>query len=291
MVHDNQMLQLALQWHKHGYSVFPTERGGKRPIVRWSEFRDKQPPLHMVMKWFGEYNFNMSVCCGGVNKLAVVDFDTKFGYYKAVANASEELRGIIDKTFKVRTCRGMHVYFKVETRSRKNSVDKIDVKGEGGYVVTPPSVHPSGGRYEIVDGSDIANIQTITNEQLCMIAGIPEYEPRVDYYDDNNAVWDVSEDSLGFISDYDYVLNSVPILRAALRLTPMHQNNGRYWMGCCPVHNEKHPSFWVDTELGVAKCFSTQCALNDKAVNVIGLWAMAKNISYTDAMNELMHFV
>lgn len=291
----DELRHTALEWHRNGYSVFPIQHGGKRPLVRWSAYADAPAPISQLLRWF-RGDSNMAVACGGQKHLTVVDFDTQSGYYKMLARVNDDIRGIIDRTYKVKTGRGLHVYFNVESRSRKNVEEKIDIKGDGGYVLVPPSLHPSGSVYTAMPGAEISDIQSISNTMLCEISNIPEFEPEVvrDYCCENSSsVFDIVGDDLGFMSDFDYVLANVPILRVALRLTPMFPKNGsgRYWMGRCPVHKDTDPSFWVDTELGIAKCYSTACPLNDKAVNAIGLWSMAKNISYVDAMHELLYMI
>jgi hypothetical protein len=49
------------------------------------------------------------------------------------------------------TARGRHVYFKMPDTPVRNSAGSIapgiDVRGDGGYVLVPPSVHPSGRQY------------------------------------------------------------------------------------------------------------------------------------------------
>jgi bifunctional DNA primase/polymerase-like protein/primase-like protein len=46
---------------------------------------------------------------------------------------------------------GRHLYFKMPEVPVRNSAsklgNKIDVRGDGGYCLTPPSVHPGGRRY------------------------------------------------------------------------------------------------------------------------------------------------
>lgn len=291
----DELRRTALEWHANGYSVFPIEPKGKRPIVKWSIYAETPAPASQLIRWF-RGSPNMAVACGGQRHLTVVDFDTQSGYYKMLSRVGDDIRGIIDRTYKVKTGRGLHAYFNVESRSRKNVEEKIDIKGDGGYVLVPPSLHPSGSVYTAMPGSSISNIQSITNTILCEIADVPEFEPepcRSCNYESGGSVFDIVGDDLGFMSDFDYVLANVPILRVALRLTPMFPKNGsgRYWMGRCPVHKDTDPSFWVDTELGIAKCYSTACPLNDKAVNAIGLWSIAKNISYVDAMHELLYMI
>jgi hypothetical protein len=60
----------------------------------------------------------------------------------------------------VRTGKGLHLYFAWPTDvSLHNSAGKIgkglDVRGEGGYVLAPSSVHPSGAIYSVVKGDAI----------------------------------------------------------------------------------------------------------------------------------------
>ncbi len=70
-----------------------------------------------------------------------------------------ERRGCpLPKTIVVRTGRGAHIYFQLSLRIApriRNSAGRIapglDVRGEGGYVVVPPSVHATGAPYEFID--------------------------------------------------------------------------------------------------------------------------------------------
>ena len=56
--------------------------------------------------------------------------------------------GELPATVEVITTRGRHIYFKTPDRPVHNSVGKIavdvDVRGENGYVLAPPSIHPCG---------------------------------------------------------------------------------------------------------------------------------------------------
>lgn len=281
-----ELVDIALEWNRHGYSVVPIERGGKRPLVKWSLYATQQPSMRDLIRWFRN-DLNLAVLCGGKNDLAVVDFDTQAGYYKMLSRVRKETRGIIDQTYKVKTGRGVHVYFNVPTKSKKNMEEKIDIKGDGGYVIAPPSLHSCGRRYEPMPDACISQIQVVSGETLCEVAQISDQEPEVLTYDDSLSPFDIEPDSLGFLDDFGFVLANVPILRVALRLTPMFQKTARYWMGICPLHQDTDPSFWVDTQLGIAKCYSTACVLNDKAVNAIGLWSLANNMTYVEAMRDL----
>jgi hypothetical protein len=77
--------------------------------------------------------------------------------------AALELRVNHDRiaTLAQRTARGWQMFFRwpavgVIRNSARRLAPGLDVRGEGGYVLVPPSVHPSGVRYEwIVSGAEI----------------------------------------------------------------------------------------------------------------------------------------
>jgi hypothetical protein len=63
----------------------------------------------------------------------------------------ESEHGELPATVETITARGRHLYFKAPETPVRNSTGKIgpgiDVRGDGGYILTPPSVHPTGKTY------------------------------------------------------------------------------------------------------------------------------------------------
>lgn len=57
---------------------------------------------------------------------------------------------------------------------------------------------------------------------------------------------------------------------------------GRQWWGCCPFHNEKTPSFSVNEEMGIFKCFG--CG---EGGDVITFLMKRFNMGYIDAVREM----
>lgn len=77
----------------------------------------------------------------------VVDIDGEEG--------AEQLAGILgttalDRTPVARTSRGLHVWYGIAGEPQRTTKlgEKLDLKSVGGYVAVPPSLHPSGFRYE-----------------------------------------------------------------------------------------------------------------------------------------------
>jgi len=140
-----------VEWYvKQGFSFFQCKEKSKEPLTKWEEFQERKPTEDEALAW-KHSTFNIAVVGGKISgNLAVIDIDndTKKGKILHTLFGAD----IEDKTFVVRTARGFHVYVRTDfpIRSFKLSGEKvaIDVKAEGGYVLAPSSIHPSGASYE-----------------------------------------------------------------------------------------------------------------------------------------------
>lgn len=116
---------------------------GKHPRVQWRPYQERRPTESEVVEWFEEvyYGSNIGIVTGAVSKLVVVDVDG--GDFKALKMPSNTLTAATGGG-------GQHYYYHCEggVPTHGKLREKIDLKAEGGFVVAPPSVHKSGGRYE-----------------------------------------------------------------------------------------------------------------------------------------------
>jgi hypothetical protein len=145
------MLKAALDYGRLGWSVIPIEPRGKRPLIRWQVYRYRRPDGSEVAEWFRRWpDANLAVVTGIVSRLAVLDLDPRHG-----ANASllqlEREHGPFAQTVEARTGGGgRHWYFAHPgeiLRNRVGVVPGVDLRGDGGYVVAPPSIHACGESY------------------------------------------------------------------------------------------------------------------------------------------------
>jgi hypothetical protein len=144
-----------------GFSVIPIRYLEKAPpLVRWEEFQHRQPTLADVEDWFSRYKtFNVAVVTGRVSRLLVIDFDDYDIYEEWLQGLPLRYRLVVyNFTIRVKTPRGVHVYIRPENVElippcKKDYSMGIDIKGEGGYVVAPPSVIRPGNRYRFMEGS------------------------------------------------------------------------------------------------------------------------------------------
>ena len=79
----------------------------------------------------------------------MVDVDDDTG--RRSLDELESKHGKLPPTISALTGRGEHLYFRLNGHSVRNSAGLLgpglDVRGDGGYVLLPPSVHPSGRIY------------------------------------------------------------------------------------------------------------------------------------------------
>jgi hypothetical protein len=147
-------LDAALALRQRGLSVFPLQPRGKMPRVPWTPYQLALPTEEEIHTWWRDCSdANIGIVTGAVSGLVVVDLDGPAGQ----AAFAERCGGVLPDTPMVRTGRGLHLYFAHPGGRVPNSVrvlPQVDVRGDGGMVVAPPSVHSSGAVYEWVASLD-----------------------------------------------------------------------------------------------------------------------------------------
>jgi len=125
---------------------------GKVPIEsgwqRWcTEIRDETPHPH------GDGNFGIP--CGPANGVLVLDVDNEDVF---------SVQGLeVPETFTVKTGKGKHFYFNYPNggktySNRTNPAKGFDIRGDGGQIVCPGSIHPETGVvYKVIDDRELAD--------------------------------------------------------------------------------------------------------------------------------------
>ncbi|HUZ44826.1 MAG TPA: bifunctional DNA primase/polymerase [Acidimicrobiales bacterium] len=145
---ENKLLTAALSYAGCGLAVLPLRAGGKAPdgrLVPHGLTQASTDPALLRRWWAAAPDANVGIRTGGA--LDVLDIDGPEAVGVLVARGLLEVGGVV-----VSTGRGWHVYFAGGALpTRAGVLPGIDVRGRGGYVVAPPSVHPSGSRYAFLD--------------------------------------------------------------------------------------------------------------------------------------------
>lgn len=141
----------ALDYRRRGWSVVPLRHGLKLPLIPWLEFQHRLASEDEIRSWFDEWpDANLAVVTGRISGLAVLDCDPRNRGDESLRALETERGALPDTVEAVTGGGGRHLYFatgQAPVRNRVGFAPGLDLKGEGGLVVAPPSIHPSGGRY------------------------------------------------------------------------------------------------------------------------------------------------
>lgn len=162
------MVEYALEYLSLGYPVFPVcsplmglhqhrrngkladcalDKRGKNPMTSWKDCQTELPSADEVRSWWRRWpDANIGMATGAFSKIIVLDCDSGEARQLALD------RGGLEKTPAVWTGTpgGTHFWMAHPGYPVTNFVKEIpgtDFRGDGGYVLLPPSLHHKGARY------------------------------------------------------------------------------------------------------------------------------------------------
>jgi hypothetical protein len=143
------VIRTALALAARGFHIFPCRPRDKRPATT-NGVRDATTDEDIIQAWWRQQpDNNIAIATGAASGIFVVDVDGLDA--EAALRGLEAEHGALPATVEAITARGRHIYFRWPQEPVRNSAGKIgahiDVRGDGGYVLCPPSIHPSGRRY------------------------------------------------------------------------------------------------------------------------------------------------
>ena len=153
------LLDAALRYARLGWRVIPLRPRDKRPLLADWQNKATCDPLTVKGWWRRWPDANIGIATGVGSGVFVLDVDGKNGGFDAL-EALEDSNGLLPITATALTGGGgRHYYFRLpKGYAIRNNVGKLgaglDVRGDGGYVAAPPSVHPNGKIYIWLDEQD-----------------------------------------------------------------------------------------------------------------------------------------
>jgi hypothetical protein len=141
----------AMDYLARGWSVLPIRPRDKRPLIAWESLQNSRPSASQAADWFRRWpDANVGIVTGEISNLIVVDIDPEHGGDVSLERLQRRF-GALPITVEAETGGGgRHLYFShpgIACRNRVGLAQGLDLRGDGGYVVAPPSMHPSGRRY------------------------------------------------------------------------------------------------------------------------------------------------
>lgn len=132
------------------WPVFPVKVRGKDPLTAHG-YLDATADPEQISAWWARWPLaNIGLATGAASGVFVLDLDRKYGGLVALGLLEDEL-GPLPPTPRVRSGDGgLHHYLAYQPGigRYKTGWPGVEVLGDGGYVILPPSVHPNGARYE-----------------------------------------------------------------------------------------------------------------------------------------------
>ena len=159
------VLHDALAYANKGVRVIPIKPGGKYPPIEgWQNAATNEPTR--INEWFnGPYkNCGVGIATGkfGDRYLIVIDIDDRqqFSGSETLYDL-EQIHGKLPDTVETKTgTGGRHLYFFTDQPIHNEASGSlgigIDVRGIGGQVLAPPTIHPNGKPYQWLEGHSIA---------------------------------------------------------------------------------------------------------------------------------------
>ena len=177
-----------------GLCILPVRPREKRPYMQnWTKYINTRPKKTELKKWFETLtNPGIGMVTGKISNLVVVDFDS----YKS-SLTFEDLVQKYPTDMISRTGRGgYHLFYRYprgeEIGNKVNVLEGVDIRGNGGFVVLPPTIHENGKPYKwIKEGNPgvfpVELSQTKSNHKLNEDKWISELMRGVGEGERNNA--------------------------------------------------------------------------------------------------------
>ena len=264
---------IPIQLDSKAYDMSALRRRGYRTLA---DAKRRGVRISDLLSWFGGGTRKKRNCALVTTaNLFVLDFDSEDAYWRFVGECP-----IWASTMTIKSPHGYHCYFRTQEAVPDNVVSiwpDVEIKHSGDCILCPPSRI----KYHVYRRIGIVDEPFMLRSILSL--------PMVEAQDRENFSFfrvppidnTVSKAHLymGVISDIKLRLS---VLELARRYTEMIDQAG-YHIGCCPAHNDRHPSFRVAS--GRAVCAVPGCRLYDpRALDQIELHSRLHGLNYHDSI-------
>ena len=139
-------LKAAIEYQQMGFSVIPVRRN-KRPYFEWREYQIEKASESQLRKWWEQFpDANVAIITGEVSGIDVIDVDSPQGHEALCEHLHDRLFTPIARTPKG----GWHLYHEHMSGlgNATRFIKDCDFRGEGGYIIAPPSMGMNGNPYK-----------------------------------------------------------------------------------------------------------------------------------------------
>jgi Bifunctional DNA primase/polymerase, N-terminal len=181
--------EYALAYIANGFSVICLKPASKQPAIpSWKPNTVSIATKEQLESWFKNTDNNIAIITGRISSIFAIDIDGQDTYnffiQKINSLTDKQLIQSIKETMKIKTGSGNTnlifrfdpeefpigdelantILWKDSSSNQQNNHSEIRLKGEGSYVLAPPSIHPdSNNEYTLVNG---INPIALSREQI-----------------------------------------------------------------------------------------------------------------------------
>jgi len=187
------LLSSALDYAARGWPIFPCAPKAKTPITP-NGFKDATTNPEIIKGWWQRNpSANIGIATGSASGLVVLDVDVKNGQpgLGSLEVLQRECGTLITRSAKSPSG-GWHFYFQhpgSEVKSCAGIMRGLDIRGDGGYIIAPPSVTDTGayqwsieedaaplpeGLLKRLNGKPNGNAKASSFDRESILNGVPE---------------------------------------------------------------------------------------------------------------------
>ena len=254
--------QAALWWLKRDFLLLPVQPDSKKLVAGFGFYQDRIRTPERVGQWFGEKSFtNIAVC--GTQTSFILDFDDADLYKFWAGRFPAESRSYTEQTPRG----GFHVFAHAWMGSLKDFRPIAGVELKRIVLVSPSLIGYT--RYTRGEG-DL--LQLDADLVLSPLRKAPAIEQiaRVDH------------PGPGRLQKIKSAFSCLGLIQSANPNIKVSGSSRRFVTLPCPFHDDKAPSFWIDTDRNLWGCHA--CGIRG---DVINLYARLKGITNRAAIQEM----
>ena len=147
---NQQTEQLVNEYIDSGWSILPVKPDEKRPyMTNWLQYTRTRPGKQLVNNWFNNLSgAGVGLVTGKISGVVVLDVE-----HWCSTPVDELLKKYPTNMIARSGGGGVHLFYSYpqnvgKISNRVGIFEGADLRADGGFLVLPPTMHPSGNRYE-----------------------------------------------------------------------------------------------------------------------------------------------
>lgn len=196
---QDKFLKAALWYRKKGLSVIPCRPKTKNALVSWKQYQTQLPTKQQIRTWWTQTpDANIAVVLGEVSNVITLEIDDEKAVDGHISITPQAISGGKELP---------HIYFRYPKegmrnhKAHENGRELFSIRGNGEYVLVPPSIHPSSNPYKWAYGLRIDQVEIAHPPDwvLELIRPEKEREPEIDsnqHSKPNESAWQIKREKI-----------------------------------------------------------------------------------------------